>query len=113
MRPRAVQTMPAKAPPVKAKGLVLPLGRLNCSPSTEVGAVVVVVSPGAVVVVEQLGPVHGTTVVVVDGSVVVVVEQLGPVHGTRVVVVDGSVVVVEHPLWAGLVRPIPWLPSHS
>lgn len=34
-----------------------------------------------------------------------------PVHGAGLVLV--LVVVVVQPVWAGLVRPMPWLPSHS
>jgi hypothetical protein len=107
------QNRRAKGPPVKANGPVdvCALGRVKFSPKTLVGAVVVVL-PGTVVVVHAADVVvvlsHGTDeVVVVSCGTVVVVEP-----GFVVVVVDGSV-VGEQPEWAGLVLPMPLLPSHS
>src|SRR4051812_8844076 len=116
--PIRAKARPAKnslpiTPPVKASGPVDAgepgsLGRTNDSPRT--------VAPGSVVVVvEQDSPVHGAAVVVVVWATVVVVVQLGPVHGADVVVVVfGTVVGVDwQPLCAGLVLPMPLLPSHS
>jgi hypothetical protein len=102
------------------------------------GAVVVVVGAAVVLVVVVGGTVVlvvvvvATVVLVVVTTVVVVVglqswswwspsrrwnSQSSSSSGLQMVVdvvAPGVVVVVEwHPLWAGLVRPMPWLWSHS
>jgi hypothetical protein len=69
------------------------------------------VQGATVVVVGHASPVQGAAVVVVVlGTVVVVVGHPCVVQGGVIVVV---VVVGWQPLWAGLVFPMPLLPSHS
>jgi len=108
--------------------------RTNFSPSTVVRGVVIVV---AVVVgrpwctprtVEQkLSEAVGTQFGVVDGHAPVVVQSpaeppqvfvvvQSPAEPPQVFVllhVAGGVELVMQPVWAGLVRPMPWLASHS
>jgi hypothetical protein len=55
----------------------------------------------------QLEPVHGWQLAPVQGV------QLAPVHGVQLAPVHGGGVVVRQPVCAGLVRPMPWLRSHS